>query len=168
MSLLELLTDLLYDAETQAAAGGSDGQKQDAEQLKSKRAAARTSATERVAAWRGAAPERDAAKLTEADKEAAAAVYLRLVRQLEGTRGETLLGLARLLRVQRLSLVGGGKETPPKLKLADTAVSIGRKVMAPVLALFLTLPDQQSLVIDERAGSSKQSDKTAKEMQVRG
>ena len=47
-------------------------------------------------------------------------------------------------------------------------MSIGRKVMAPVLALFLTLPDQQSLVIDERAGSSKQSDKTAKEMQVRG
>ena len=37
--------------------------------------------------------------------------------------------------------------------------------MAPVLALFLTLPDPQSLVIDERAGSSKQSDKTAKEMQ---
>ena len=37
--------------------------------------------------------------------------------------------------------------------------------MAPVLALFLTLPDQQSLIIDERAGSSKQSDKTAKEMQ---
>ena len=63
MSLLELLADLIYDADTQAAAGGSDGQKQDAEQLKSKRAAARTSATERVAAWRGAAPERDTAKL---------------------------------------------------------------------------------------------------------
>ena len=125
-------------------AGGSDGQKQDAEQLKSKRAAARTSATERVAAWRGAAPERDTAKLTEADKEAAAAVYLRLVRQLEGTRGETLLGLARLLRVQRLSLVGGGKETPPKLKLADTARRPTRSPLPPPDSITPPVPPPAS------------------------
>ena len=62
MSLLEMLTELVFDADTQAAAAGSDKQKQDAEQLKSKRAAARTTATEQVAAWRGAAPERDIAK----------------------------------------------------------------------------------------------------------
>jgi len=165
MSLLELLTDLVFDADSLSQAAAGDRKKQDAEQIKSKRAAARTTATERVAAWQGAAPERDIAKLTAEDKEAAAEVYLRLVRQLEGTRGETLQGLAKLLRVQRLSLTGGGGQNPAKLKLADTAVSVGRKVMAPVLALFLTLPDKHSLVIDERAGSSKQSDKTAKEMQ---
>ena len=137
---------------------------------------------------------------------------MRLVRQLEGTRGDTLQGLAKLLRVQRLLVTGGGAQNPTqKLKLVDTvshptrlplqppasslqppasslqppasslasslatfavpplppsqAVSVGRKVMAPVLALFLTLPDPQSLIIDERGGSSKQSQKTAKEMQ---
>ena len=59
-------------------------------------------------------------RLTAEDKEAAAEVYLRLVRQLEGTRGDTLQGLAKLLRVQRLSLTGGGGQNPPKLKLVDT------------------------------------------------
>ena len=59
-------------------------------------------------------------RLTAEDKEAVAEVYLRLVRQLEGTRTETLQGLAKLLRVQRLTLTGGGAQNPPKLKLAAT------------------------------------------------
>ena len=70
-------------------------------------------------------------RLTAEDKEAAAEVYLRLVRQLEGTRTDTLQGLAKLLRVQRLSLTGGGGQNPAKLKLADTVRHPTRPPLQP-------------------------------------
>ena len=70
-------------------------------------------------------------RLTPEDKEAAAEVYLRLVRQLEGTRTDTLQGLAKLLRVQRLSLTGGGGQNPAKLKLADTVRHPTRPPLQP-------------------------------------
>ena len=82
-------------------------------------------------------------RLTPEDKEAAAEVYLRLVRQLEGTRTDTLQGLAKLLRVQRLSLTGGGGQNPAKLKLADTVRHPTRPPLQP--PAFSLQPSASSL-----------------------
>ena len=95
------------------------------------------------------------------ERDEAAARYLRLVRQLEGTKGPTLARIASLLKVQRLldgGGIGGGYHGNVQLKDASSS---GRKKLAPAIALFLALPSEEALVLDERAAAKAAADGAA-------
>ena len=108
----------------------------------------------RLNAAAGAAAGRaGGAEPTQEQRDEAAARYLRLVRQLEGTKGPTLARIASLLKVQRLldgGGIGGGYHGNVQLKDASSS---GRKKLAPAIALFLALPSEEALVLDERAAA---------------
>ena len=86
-----------------------------------------------------------------------AGLYLRVVRELEGTKSQELQNLGKLIGIQRLKSSGlGGASGPPKdsiagLKLDSALNSLARKAAAPVIALFVTLPCETALYLDERA-----------------
>ena len=93
-------------------------------------------------------------------EEEAAGLYLRFVRELEGTKQHHLVMLATLLGVQRLKSGGQQRKAdtsqrPPEL--AGTLNGVGRKSLAPVTALFLALPCEMALYLDEREGQGRQA-----------
>ena len=133
-SALDHLHDLLFDTDLWSEQNPGDEH--------------RRKVASQIGAWGGAAAARKPDDLTDADYEAAAATYLRLVRVVEGCRTAELAGFIKLLGVRRLLSktkgVGG-------LALKVEERQLGRKTATSILALFLTLPNPLALVLDERA-----------------
>jgi len=88
--------------------------------------------------------------VSETDKEKAAALYLKIVRQLEGMKTDYMKPLSQLLGIKKLMREKNGG----KLVLKNDFSHMGRKVLAPVIAMSLTLPSETALVIDMRGGRS--------------
>jgi len=105
-----------------------------------------------TAAAPATAPKSEDEKRMQMDKveNDAAELYLRLIRELEGTKAPTLIQLAVLLGVQRVKNPKQKDVDVPQL--TDVVTSIGRKALAPIIALFLSVPSEQALYLDERDG----------------
>ena len=130
-STLDLLHDLCFDTNLY------DSNQKDGDEYRGEE----SPLVKRLDAAAGAAARRaGGAAPTQEQRDEAAARYLRLVRQLEGTKGPTLARIASLLKVQRLldgGGIGGGYHGNVQLKDASSS---GRKKLAPAIALFLALP----------------------------
>ena len=116
----------------------------------------------KIGAWGGAAAERAPPSLSKDEHEAAAALFLRLVRLIEGVKTPELDRLVKLLGVRRLISRSSGLMG---LSIKVEERSLPRRTAAPLVALFLTVPNELALVIDGRSetGPTAAADKKARE-----
>jgi hypothetical protein len=140
LSAIENLYDLLFDTEDRRRASSKMQRLGHAPDLVAK-----------IAAWKGAAEDRMPKQVGQAAQNAAAELYMDLVRQLEGWRTYEIADLLKLLPVQLIKL-GTTFQQGPLYLTKQVGPLKNRAAAAATIALFLTLPNEAALVVDAREG----------------
>lgn len=101
----------------------------------------------KISSWKGVKPNRTIGEIDDASRDEAAELYMQLLRALEGWKTYELNAIVKLLPISSLQ---GSHGLPTLVRKVPGST---RRVIPAVIALFLTVPNELALVVDNREGS---------------